>query len=113
MSVEIVNGGYRPVAVTVRGGREVIAPGASAVVDRHLSDKERAALLAAGCTITEVGAPTQGARAARYAELVAGLTADDLTDAGKPDVHALNALLDDGEAKFTAAERDTLHAGAA
>ena len=83
------------------------------MVDRDLSDRERAALLAAGCTITEAGTPKQDARAARYAELAAGLTSDDLTDAGKPDVHALNALLDDGEAKFTAAERDALHAGGA
>lgn len=56
-------------------------------------------------------AVTNPDRAARYADLTASLTDEDMTD-GKPKTSALNALLDEGETKFDAAERDALHEAA-
>ncbi|PHR83106.1 hypothetical protein [Henriciella sp.] len=47
-------------------------------------------------------------RKARLKELAEGLSDDDFTNDGSPDLRCINALLEDGEKKFTSAERDAL-----
>lgn len=47
------------------------------------------------------------------AEAAKVLDADQFGDDGKPDVRAINSLLEDGVAKFSAAERDQLWPGIA
>lgn len=47
------------------------------------------------------------------ADLAMTLDAEDFMDDGRPDVRAINAGLQDGQGKFTAAERDQLWPGVA
>lgn len=57
-------------------------------------------------------APSGAERQARMKTLVDGLDKDkDFIANGSPDVGALNALLNEGETPFTAAERDKLWPG--
>lgn len=56
--------------------------------------------------------PSGAERQARMKVLVDGLDKDkDFIASGAPDVGALNALLNEGETQFTAAERDKLWLG--
>lgn len=114
--IRVENPTSKTKAVRVTGGFEVVKPGGKVDVDMAYDDVEAGRYKAAGLKLSEAkskkaDAPADAARKARFAELVKGLTPADLTQAGKPEVDALNALLDQDEAKFTAAERDTLHEG--
>lgn len=111
------NGTATRIVNAIRDGRTLrlpVAPGAQVAADEFaMTASLKAAIKAGSIKIGGATKPNERSdRAARYAELVEGLTGDDLTD-GKPKVDALNALLDDSEDRFTAAERDELHAAQA
>ncbi|CAM3778481.1 hypothetical protein [Litorimonas haliclonae] len=55
-------------------------------------------------------AETDPVRKARYDELVKGLSEDDFTKDGEPNLTALNQLLDEGETPFTAKDRKAFSA---
>lgn len=57
--------------------------------------------------------PSAAERQERMKALAEGLSDEDFTTSGAPDVSALNALLEDDEIKFTADERDQLWPGIA
>lgn len=67
---------------------------------------------AQGSDVEMIVNPDAELRATRLKELSAGLSEEDFTASGAPDVKAVNALLDEGEAPFTAKERNALWMGA-
>lgn len=79
---------------------------------RPLSGQERVAVTnpAEGATMDPMPASAQE-RQALLADLAMFIEATDFMDDGRPDVRAINAGLPEGQAKFTAAERDQLWPG--
>lgn len=117
MKIEITKTGVydkdgKPVAV----GTEVEVKGD--VVPGWLINKGRVIAEKKGKTAvtnpaTGAFGPSAAERQARMAQLVEGMGESDFIKSGAPDVDALNALLEEEEAKFTADERDQLWAGIA
>lgn len=113
MKYEVTEPGvYDAMGQRVSVGTEVEAKGDK--VPGYLANKSR---VVSGRKVA-VTNPARGAlpgsaaaRQARLKEIVGGLSEDDFTASGAPDVNKVNELLNEGEQPFTAAERDHLWPG--